>query len=186
MPTPTGDRAVHFPRIEAKHGKPIAFWLHELGTLGEVGYAEQMALLQERHGFSRTHANALVMYARGSTSSRRVEDPESFFAALQEPAQRTARAIFAAITEVFPDLELVIAWNQPMLRRGTQYVFGLSAAKRHLTLAAMGAGAIAALGPRLAGLGTNSKTITVPLDWDVDAGLLVELVRRRLAELPSD
>jgi uncharacterized protein YdhG (YjbR/CyaY superfamily) len=185
MTTGSGDRTAHFPAIEAKYGRPIAFWMAEIAALGAVGYADQMALLQERYGFSRSHANTLVMYARGSTSSRRVADPEAFFAGLVEPAQGTARAVFATITDAFPDLELVIAWNQPMLRRGTQYVFGLSAAKRHLTLAAMATGAIEALGPRLTGLGTNKKTITVPHDWDVDAGLLVELVRLRLAELPA-
>jgi hypothetical protein len=34
-------------------------------------YDEQMALLQGDHGFSRAHANAVVMYTRGSTTSRR-------------------------------------------------------------------------------------------------------------------
>ena len=32
-------------------------------------YPEQMAYLRENHGFSQAHANALVMYSRGSTSS---------------------------------------------------------------------------------------------------------------------
>jgi len=179
----SGDRSAYFSAIEAKHGRPVAFWLDELAALGTVGYAEQMQLLQDRHGFSRTHANALVMYARGSTTSKRFESPVAFFASLEEPKRGTAQAILAAITDAYPDLELVIAWNQPMLRRGTQYVFGLSAASSHLTLAAMGRGSIEALEAQLAGLETNKKTIRVPVDWEVDGPLLVELVRLRLAEL---
>jgi uncharacterized protein YdhG (YjbR/CyaY superfamily) len=181
----TGARSDHFPAIEAKHGKPVAFWLDELASLGDVGYAEQIACLRERHGFSQAHANALVMYARGSTTSKRFDSPAAFFASLEEPKRGTAQAILAAITDAYPDLELVIAWNQPMLRRGTQYVFGLSAARRHLTLAAMGRGSIEALEARLAGLETNKKTIKVPVDWAVDGPLLVELVGLRLAELPE-
>ena len=33
------------------------------------------------------------------------------------------------------DLDLVIAWNQPMLKQGKDYVFGLSASKAHLLIA---------------------------------------------------
>ena len=180
-----GDRTRHFAAIERKHGLPASHWLDLLAELGEAKYPEQMALLQKGHGFSRTHANALVMYHRGSPTSRRFATHDDWLAQQSPEAAATASAVFAAIQGRVQGLEPVIAWNQPMLRRGTQYVFGLSAAKRHLTLAAMATGAIEALGPRLDGLGTNKKTITVPHDWDVDAGLLVELVRLRLAELPA-
>jgi uncharacterized protein YdhG (YjbR/CyaY superfamily) len=183
--TATGDRTAHFPAIEARSGRSVGHWLAELAALGDVGYDGQVAFLREGHGFSRTHANALVMYARGSATSKRYDTPEAFFAALDEPKRATARAIFAAISGVFPDLELVIAWNQPMLRRGKDYVFGLSAARNHLTLAAMGSGAIEALEHRLGGLETNKKTIRVPVDWVVDGDLLVELVRLRLSEIPG-
>lgn len=182
---PAGDRRAHFPAIEARYGRPVADWLAELAALGDAGYAAQMSLLRDQHGFSRAHANALVMYARGSVSSKRFDDPEAFFAALDEPRRSTAGAILAAITDAYPDLELVVAWNQPMLRRGKDYVFGLSAARNHLTLAAMGTGAIEAMGDRLGSLETNKKTIRVPVDWVVDRDLLVDLVRLRLAEIPG-
>ena len=183
VPSPSGDRSAHFPAIERKHGQPVAFWLEQIASLGDAKYADQLAILMERHGFSRAHANTLVMYARGSTSTRRVDDPESFFAGLGSDKEKTARAIFAAITDEWPDLEMVIAWNQPMLKRGRDYVFGLSAAKNHLLIAAVGGNAIELLGPRLAGLDTNKKTIRIPVDWKVDAELLRDLVSARLAEL---
>jgi uncharacterized protein YdhG (YjbR/CyaY superfamily) len=180
----TGDRSAHFPAIERKHGKPIAFWLQELAALGdEAKYAQRIAFLRERHGFSQAHANALVLFARGSTSARRFDDPDAYFRSLGGVKERTARAVFAAITAEFPDLELVIAWNQPMVRRGRDYVFGLSAATNHLLLGPWVTGGLGPFAPMLAGLVVNTKTIRIPVDWEVDAALLHELVRARLAEL---
>ena len=183
MPAVSGDRSAHFPAIERKYGKPIAFWLKEVASLGaEAKYADQISLLRERHGFSQAHANAVVMSARGSSTSRRVDSPESFFAGLGGAREATARSIFAAISKKFPDLELVIAWNQPMLRRGKDYVFGLSAATNHLLLAPWG-GISDTVMAKLGGLEVNKKTIRVPADWKVDAPLLHLMVKERLAQL---
>ena len=33
MATKSGDRSAYFPAIEQKYGKPVAFWLKELGDL---------------------------------------------------------------------------------------------------------------------------------------------------------
>ncbi len=183
MGTTPGDRSVHFPAIENKHGRPIAYWLAELAALGDAKYAEQIAFLRERHEFSQAHANAVVMYARGSTTTRRHADPEQYFRGLGGDRERTARAIFDAITAEFADLEMVIAWNQPMLKRGKDYVFGLSAATNHLLLGPWGANSVELARPLLNGLEANKKTIRVPIDWQVDALLLHALVRARLAEL---
>ncbi len=179
-----GDRSSHFPAIERKYGRPVQEWLDELEALGDVPYGEQMALLQVGHGFSRTHANALVMYARGSTSARRFDDPEAFFRDLGGEREQTARAIIAAIVAEHPDLELVIAWNQPMLRLGTDYVFGLSAATNHLLIASWG-GISETVAANLNGLTANKKTIRVPVGWDVDVALLRLMVGERLAQLGS-
>jgi len=179
----TGDRSEYFPAIEAKHGEPVAFWLAALAALGDVRYEDQIAFLRDRHGFSRTHANAVVMYARGSTTSRRFADPEALLADLGGEREVTARAILGAITSAYPDLELVVAWNQPMLRKGKQYVFGLSAAKNHLLLGPLGEGVMEAFADRFADLGTNKKTVKVPIGWEVDADLLRDLVRYRLDEI---
>lgn len=183
MGTTPGDRSVHFPAIENKHGRPIAYWLAELAALGDAKYPEQIAFLRERHEFSQAHANAVVMYARGSTTTRRHADPEQYFRGLGGDRERTARAIFDAITAEFADLEMVIAWNQPMLKRGKDYVFGLSAATNHLLLGPWGANSVELARPMLNGLEANKKTIKVPIDWHVDAPLLHSLVRARLAEL---
>jgi uncharacterized protein YdhG (YjbR/CyaY superfamily) len=182
MPTKSGDRSAYFPAIEKKHGKPVAFYLQELADLGDAKYQEQIDLLRERHGFSQAHANAVVMYARGSTTSKRVDTPEAYFSSLGGEREVTIRAIFAAIASKYPDLDLVIAWNQPMLKQGKDYVFGVSAATNHLLLGPWG-GISDAVKARLKGLEANKKTIRVPVDWKVDAPLLRLMVRERLAQL---
>jgi uncharacterized protein len=143
-----------------------------------------MAYLQEDHGFSRTHANALVQYCRGSTSSRRFSTHEQYFAGHPEEAQGTARAIFAAIRAEHTELEPVIAWNQPMLKSGPHYVFGLSILTRYILMAPHGTTVLEQFRPRLeaAGFVLNKKTIQVPFGWDVDADLLCDMVEARLEE----
>lgn len=179
----TGDRAQHFPAIERKHGQPVQHWFDLLAELDGAKYEAQMAFLQEGHGFSRAHANAVVMTFRGSPSAKRVASPASWFADQQPEHAETAQAIFAAITARHPDLELVIAWNQPMLRTAAGYVFGLSAATHHLTGNPFSGAVLEVCAPLLAGLKVNAKTFVVPVGWDVDADLLDALVTARLAEL---
>lgn len=183
MAASTGDRAQQFPAIERKHGQPVQHWFDLLADLGDTKYDAQMALLQEGHGFSRAHANAVVMTFRGSPSAKRVASPEAYLADLEPEHGATARAIFAAITERHPDLDLVIAWNAPMLRNGDGYVFGLSAAKHHLTCNPFSGAVIDACTPLLTGLKVNAKTFVVPVGWDVDADLLDAVVTARMAEL---
>lgn len=183
MPSASGDRSAQFPAIEKKYGKPISFWMKELAELGKgAKYADQISLLRERHGFSQAHANTVVMSARGSTTTKRFADPEAFFKSLGGDRETTARAIIAAITDKYPDLELVIAWNQPMLRKGKAYVFGIMAATNHLLIAPWGGLSDNVLS-KLKGLEVNKKTVRVPADWKVDAALLRLMVKERLAEL---
>jgi uncharacterized protein YdhG (YjbR/CyaY superfamily) len=178
-----GDRARYFPAIERTHGRPIREWFDLLAAAGPASYDAQMALLRDGHGFSRTHANAVVMTHRGSPSARRVASPEAWFAALPPDHARTARAIFAAITDRHPDLDLVIAWNQPILRTAAGYVFGMSAATRHLTCNPFSTEVLQAHASLLTGCTVNARTFSVPIGWPVDAPLLDRMVVARLVEL---
>ncbi|MBU3702475.1 MAG: DUF4287 domain-containing protein [Acidimicrobiia bacterium] len=183
MPDPTGDRSASFPAIERKYGFPMRHWFDLLATSDATTYDEQMALLREGRGFSRAHANAVVMTHRGSSTTRRFATPDDWFASVDPEAAATARAIFAAIQRRFRSLELVTAWNQPMLKAPSGYVFGLSAAKAHLTLNPFSKSALAQCAERLAGYRRAKQTFQVPFGWEVDAALLEALVRARLAEL---
>lgn len=178
-----GERSAHFPAIERKHGKPVAYWLKKLAALGDAGYADQTGFLRERHGFSREHANAVVMYHRGSTSSRRHAGPDDYFATLSPDTARTVRAILRAVRAKHPKLELVMAWNQPMLRRGTAYVIGVSVSKQHITLNPFSKAVMDEFRPALAKYRPLKHTFKVPLDWKVDARLLQRIATARLAEI---
>ncbi len=179
MTTDPGDRTRYWPAIEKKHGHDMAYWFHAMKAVDGRGYTEQMAFLQEEHGFSRAHANALVMYTRGSGSSRRFDGLDAYLGGLADPAVRAAvQAILDSIRTSFPDLEVVISWNQPMLKLGDAYVFGVSAATKHVSLAPWSDEVLNAFRPRLEadGYTVNKKTFRVPVDWPVDADLLRDMV----------
>ena len=177
------DRASHFPAIEKRYGKPMSYWFTQMKKVKGEKYADQMAFLQEKHGFSRAHANALVLYLKGSTSSRRYDTFDDYLATLDEPKAKTIRAIFATLTAKFKKAEIVIAWNQPMLKHGDHYVFGLSASKNHLLINPHSKQVLEKLAPRLKSLEVSKHTVRIPLDWKVNASLLQAMVRERISEI---
>lgn len=170
------DRASYFPAIEKKYGQPMAYWHEQMIGIKDLRYPEQMAWLQDNHGFSRTHANALVLYSRGSTSSRRYDTFDGYLAAVDVTQAATLRSIFACIQGAYPDLDLVIAWNQPMLKRGGDYIFGAGVTKAHILIAPFDTEVLDDFRPRLTDFHVNKKTIRIPSDWLVDCGLLVDMI----------
>ena len=180
----SGDRSQFFPAIEKKHGEKIQYWIKLLQDLETTKYPEQIAFLRENYGFSQAHANALVMYVRGSTTSKRVATPAEFFKGLDPVTRKTAKLIFSTIIEKYPDLEFVIAWNQPMLRQGKAYIIGISVSKNHMTINPFSDDVIKLFAKKLSKYTVNKTTFTVPLDWKVDEALLRSIAKARLAELP--
>ena len=177
------DRSSYFPAIEKKYGQPMAYWFDVMSEISDRKYQEQIAYLRENHGFTQAHANALVLYSRGSTSARRFNTIDEYLATTDDVKAKTVRAMFAAITEKFPELETVIAWNQPMLRVDGKYVFGVFVAKDHITMAPMSNSVLEEFRPRLSAYDMNKKTIKVPSDWKVDKKLLRDMAAARLAEI---
>jgi len=185
MAASDGDRSKFFPAIEKKHGGPISIWIDRLRDIGEAKYPEQIAFLRENHGFSQAHANALVLYSKGNTTSRRFNTLDDYLAPHGEEQQAKAREIFAAITKKYPKSQIVIAWNQPMVKIGDDYVFGLSVQSKYFLIAPWGDGVLDAFRPRLEGYQVNKKTIKVPFDWKVDKKLLCDMVAAQLSGLES-
>jgi uncharacterized protein YdhG (YjbR/CyaY superfamily) len=122
------------------------------------------------------------MYSRGSVSAKRFETPAQYYKTIDATQAKTARAIFKVITTKYPEAELVIAWNQPMMRIDGKYVFGLSASKNHILMSPWSADVILKFAPKMKDLDVKKKTIGIPNDWDVDAKLIVAMVKARLAE----
>lgn len=177
------DRESFFPAIEKKHGQPMSYWFSEMAERADQKYAEQIAFLKEEHGFSQAHANALVMYCKGSTNTRRFNSLTDYLKTADPVTKKTVKSIFDTIQKKYPKLELVIAWNQPMLKLGDDYVFGLSTHTKHILLAPWGKTALDMVAGGLEGYKTNKKTIQVPIDWQVDAKLLHQLLKARISEL---
>ena len=182
MPAKDPSRESHFPAIEKRYGEKMAYWFKVMAKLEGRKYPEQIAHLKENYGFSQTHANALVMYSRGSTTSRRFEKPSDYYKVLKPEQVKTIKAIFKAVTTKYPELELVIAWNQPMLRIDKRYILGISAATHHILIAPFSAELLDAFRPKLEEFKVNKKTFAVPNDWQVDAKLLQEIAKMRLAQ----
>ena len=172
-----GDRAAYFPKIEAKYGQPMRFWHSVMKDIADLKYPQQIAYLKEEHGFSQAHANALVMYSRGSKSAKRFSTFEGFLAKHDAVKQKTVKRIFKSIQSKYPKLELVIAWNQPMLKLGNEYLFGASILKNHILIAPWNQKVLLAMKQDLEGYKVNKKTVQVPIDWKVDEKLLLKMIK---------
>ncbi|MFM8672277.1 MAG: DUF4287 domain-containing protein, partial [Candidatus Nanopelagicus sp.] len=70
MKVKDSSRRAHFPAIIEKHGKSINHWIAIVKKLEAEKYPAQIAHLKTKYGFSQTHANALVMFTKGSKSSK--------------------------------------------------------------------------------------------------------------------
>jgi len=178
-----GDRSKFFPAIEKKHGEKVQHWIRLLRELETTKYPEQIAYLKENHGFSQTHANALVMYVRGSTTSKKFDSPATYFKSLEPKTLKTIKAIFNVITATNKGLELVMAWNQPMLRNGEGYLLGISISKNHLTLNPFSKDVLDSHSKKLSDYKVNKQTFNVPLDWKIDEPLLRSIAKARLQEI---
>ena len=94
MPVADGSREKHFPAIEKKYGEKMAYWFKVMKQLEGEKYPVQIAHLKENYGFSQAHANALVMYSRGSESSKRFETPAEYYKTIDAKQAKTIKAIF--------------------------------------------------------------------------------------------
>ena len=182
MPAKDPSREAHFPLIEKKYGEPMKYWFKVMASIKGEKYPAQIAHLRENYGFTQAHANALVMFSRGSTTTRKFETPNDFYKAVDPIQAKTLRKVFRLLTAKFPNLELVIAWNQPMMRHGTKYIFGASVAKNHILIAPFNTEVFKKMAPDLKEYKVNKKTVAIPNDWDVDEKLLVKMVKSALAQ----
>ena len=182
MPTKDPSREAHFPLIEKKYGEPMKYWFKVMASIKDEKYPAQIAHLRENYGFSQAHANALVMFSRGSTTTKKFETASDFYKSIDPIRAKTLRKVFRILTAKFPNLELVIAWNQPMMRKGTQYVFGASVAKNHILIAPFNTEVLKKMASELKEYKVNKKTMAVPNNWKVDEKLLVKMVKSVLAQ----
>ena len=110
---------------------------------------------------------------------------EDYLISLDPRKAKTIRAVIDLILTQFPELEVKISWNVPQIHRDGQYVFGISALKNHLALAPWSARVIDDFRAKLEQekYVVRKNLFQIPVDWEIDAELLKDLVRARLSEL---
>jgi uncharacterized protein YdhG (YjbR/CyaY superfamily) len=175
-------REAHFPAIEKRYGERMSYWFEVMSKIKDEKYPQQIAHLRQNYGFSQAHANALVMFSRGSTTAKRFETPDEYYKTIEPEQEKTMRRIFTIIQKKYPQSELVIAWNQPMLKLGNDYIFGMSAAKKHILIAPWSTAVLESFQDRLKHLDLKKKTIGIPNDWKVEEDLILDLVQARISE----
>jgi uncharacterized protein YdhG (YjbR/CyaY superfamily) len=121
------------------------------------------------------------MYSRGSESAKRHETPAHYFKSIDPVQAKTVKAIFKAIQSKYPELELVIAWNQPMVKIGKEYIFGVSVSKNHISIAPWDQKVLAKYAPKFSEYRITKKTIALPNDWEVDAKVIQAMIKDSLA-----
>jgi len=170
------DRSSYFPAIEKKYEQPMSFWFAQMAEISDKKYPEQIAYLRENFGFTQTHANALVLYSRGSTTSRKYENVDQYLAQFDETKQETVRSIFAAMTDKYSAMQVVIAWNHPFGKIADRFIIGVSVHQKHILLGPTRTEVLTDLASELASYVVNKKTFKVPVDWKVDAKLMRKIV----------
>ena len=182
MSPASADRESYFPAIEKKYGHKMSYWHDQMAEIADWKYPEQIAFLKENHGFSQAHANALVMYSRGSKTTRKFNSLADYLKPFDSTKRETVNSIFKIMQDKYPDGEVVIAWNQPMFKYKGQYIFGITVLTNHILMAPWSKDVIAEFESRLTKLKVNKKTIQIPVDWKVDKKLILDLVKARISE----
>lgn len=154
----------------------MSHWFSVMEKIKDKKYPEQISHLRNKYKFSQAHANALVMYSRGSESAHRFNSISDYYKSIDPIQAKTIKSIFKVIRTKFTALELVLAWNHPMLKLGDTYVFGISTAKNHILIAPFNATVFKEFSPYFKGHKINKKTIGLPNDWQVDSKLLHKLI----------
>jgi uncharacterized protein YdhG (YjbR/CyaY superfamily) len=111
------------------------------------------------------------------------ENLDEYFASLDDTKAQTLRRVLEVIATNFPNSSVKLAWNTPQIQIDGKYVFGMSAAKNHLSLAPWSEAAMTTFADRLTPYETTKGLFKVPVDWEVDDALITDLIQARMAEL---
>jgi len=174
------ERSTHFPAIEQKYDQPMSYWFDQMIEIADRKYPEQIIYPRKNYGFMQVHANALVMHARGSTTSHMYDNVNEYLGQFYTAKQDTVLAIFTAMTDKYPQMDVVIAWNHPFGEIGDRYIMGVSVHQKHILLGPTRTEVLAEFAFELSPYVVNKKTFRVPVDWIVDSQLLKEIVERTL------
>lgn len=115
--------------------------------------------------------------------AKRFESVDQYLASLDPVKSMTIGNILDLVIAEFPQLEIKMAWNLPMIHRQGKYVVGLAAYQNHLSFSPWSAAVIESFATRLSEYEPTRNLFKVPVDWQIDVALVRDLVSARLAEL---
>lgn len=134
----------------------IASWVSCIHSVAPVTAAEE----------GRPYNNLVPKYASF----------DEFYAALNPHQEQAVRRFVDHVVHAAPDLELVLAWNQPMFKLGTRYVLGFMPTAKHINLLTIADDAITHFAGRLTGFTHGTRSIALPFDWDIDTALVSDII----------
>lgn len=111
------------------------------------------------------------------------DDIDQFYASLPADQAEHISSLVAYVAKKYPQLELVIAWNQPMFKLKGKYLIGFMPTKKHTNLLTVTDTAITALGEDISAYKHGTRSISLPFDWKIDDGLMKKVIQLRASEL---
>lgn len=108
---------------------------------------------------------------------------DEFYSALPEDQRTHISSLVEYVSARYPELNVVIAWNQPMFKSGDKYVLGFMPTKKHTNLLTVSDTAITAMAAELSGYKHGTRSISLPFDWQIDPALIDRVVQLRAQEL---
>jgi len=108
---------------------------------------------------------------------------EDFYSSLPEDQRTHITSLVKFVSDNYPKLELVLAWNQPMFKSGKHYVVGFMPTKKHTNILTVTDTAVTELIPQLGGYKHGSRSISLPFGWTIEPKLIRSVLECRQREL---
>lgn len=104
-------------------------------------------------------------------------DLYEFYSSLPKDQEEAIRRFVEYVAKNFKDLELVLAWNQPMFKLGKKYIIGFMPTKNHINLLTVSDQAVVHFAREIQGYRHGTRSISLPFDWKIDKDLVAKLIQ---------
>lgn len=103
-------------------------------------------------------------------------DFDEFYSSLPADQEKAIRRLVKFVSSKHKNLELVLAWNQPMFRFGKHYIIGFMPTKNHINLLTISDDAVTNFASELQSYRHGTRSISLPFDWGIDEELVAKLI----------
>ena len=101
---------------------------------------------------------------------------DEFYGSLPQDQENAIRRLVEFVAKNNPELELLLAWNQPMFKSGKTYLIGFMPTKKHINLLTITDDAVTHFAKELEGYRHGTRSISLPFDWEIDSDLIAKLI----------